>query len=95
MKGGSGRLCRLHCIRMGIRMKMLVKANDMNSSVVDIFDRDRVNEHGDMYCVAEGIEPELAGLAWKKYLGQSAGGMISDKRVILWPRLSKNSNSIF
>lgn len=82
-------------IRMGVRMKMLVKANEQDNSLVDVFDINRINEHGDMYCVARGIEPEVAGLAWKNYLEQLAGGMSSDRCVILWLRLSKNSNSIF
>jgi hypothetical protein len=38
---------------------------------VDVFDKDRVNDFGDMYCVAPAVLPEQANEEWGRYLKET------------------------
>ena len=49
-------------------MKLVVKpSHEDQSNSVDVFDADRVNEFGGMYCVAPAIHFDQVDDAWDKY----------------------------
>jgi len=39
---------------------------------VSVFDADRTNQFGEMYCVADGIAPEEVDQRWKEYVRTSS-----------------------
>lgn len=54
-------------------MKQLIKpAHDDSSNSVDLFDADRMNDFGDMYCVAPAILRSQVNDHWNRYVERTA-----------------------
>jgi len=78
-------------------MKCIIKpsASDLKNSV-DVFDLDKRNKEGGMFCVAAAILPEQAKEYWKEYV--KANGQVMDRfawgYIVSQPR-QQNNNSIY